>query len=70
MFSKDASVEIWMYIDMFDSPEDFKKMEGAINNMLKTEPELKAIFDRLLDMMVPDSWKTTQWTEAEEFRVE
>ncbi|MHA1948923.1 MAG: hypothetical protein ACXAAO_01535 [Candidatus Thorarchaeota archaeon] len=70
MFSKDASVEIWMYIDIFDSPEEFRKMEGAINNMLETVPELKATFDRLLGMMVPDSWKTTQWTEAAEFRVE
>ena len=45
MFSKDATVEIWMYIDVFDSPEDFKKMEVAINNMLESVPELKATFE-------------------------
>jgi hypothetical protein len=67
--SEDESIEFWMYIDLFDNLDDFKKMGDAINKMLGTEPELKATFDKLLGLMVPDSWKTTQWTEAPEFRV-
>jgi hypothetical protein len=70
MLSEDASVEFWMYIDFFDSPEEFKKMEAVINKMQETDSDMKTTFDRLFELQVPDSWKTTQWTEVDELRIE
>jgi len=70
MRSDDESVESWMYIDIFDSHEDFKKMDAVINKMLETDPEMKTTFERMFALQVPDSWKTTQWSEVEELHIE
>ncbi|MFQ5834118.1 MAG: hypothetical protein ACE5H4_15545 [Candidatus Thorarchaeota archaeon] len=70
MPSEDASVESWMYIHIFDSTEAFLKMEDAQQRMLETEPELKAAMDRAFELMVSDSWRTTQWTRVQESRNE
>ncbi len=70
MSSDDESVESWMYIDVFDSHEDFKEMDAVINRMLETDPDMKVIFDRMFALQVPDSWKTTQWSEVDELYIE
>lgn len=70
MRSDDESVESWMYIDIFDSHEDFKKMEAVINKMLETNPDMKTTFERMFALQVSDSWKTTQWSEVEELHIE
>jgi hypothetical protein len=70
MLSDDESVESWMYIDLFDSHEDFEKMDAVINKMLETNPDMKATFDRMFALQVPDSWKTTQWSEVDELHIE
>ncbi len=70
MRSNDESVESWMYIDIFDSHEDFKKMDAVINKMLETNPDMKTTFERMFALQVPDSWKTTQWSEIEELHIE
>ncbi|MGD9382397.1 MAG: hypothetical protein PVI03_08130 [Candidatus Thorarchaeota archaeon] len=70
MLSDDESVEFWMYIDVFDSHEDFKKMDAVINKMLETDPDMKATFDRMFALQVPDSWKTTQWSEVGKLHIE
>ena len=68
--SNDESVEYWMYIDIFDSHEDFKKMDVVINMMLETDPDMKTTFEKMFALQVPDSWKTTQWFEIEELHIE
>ena len=70
MHSNDESVESWMYIDIFGSPEDFKKMDSVINKMLETDPDMKTTFERMFALQVPDSWKTTQWSEVKELHIE
>ena len=70
MHSDDESIESWMYIDIFDSPEDFRKMDAVINKMLETNPDMKTTFERMFALQVPDSWKTTQWFEIEELHIE
>ncbi len=70
MRSDDESVESWMYIDIFDSPEDFKKMDAVINKMLEKDPDMKTTFDRMFALQVPDSWKTTQWSEVEDLHID
>jgi hypothetical protein len=70
MIGEDPSVESWIYIDIFDNTEDFERMEGTMNKVFEREPEVKAVFDRVFEIMVPDTWKTTQWTEVDEFRIE
>ncbi|MFX1273251.1 MAG: hypothetical protein ACFFAX_16320 [Promethearchaeota archaeon] len=70
MVTEDQSVESWKYIDIFDNTEDFEKMDGTMNKVFEREPEVKAVFDRVFEIMVPDTWKTIQWTEVEEFRIE
>ena len=68
--NEDLSIESWIYIDIFDNTEDFEKMESTMNKVFEREPEVKAVFDRVFEIMVPDTWKTKQWTEVDEFRIE
>ena len=70
MHNDDESVDSWMYIDIFDHPEDFKKMDAVINKMLEIDSDMKTTFERMFALQVPDSWKTTQWSEVEELHIE
>jgi hypothetical protein len=70
MIDDDGSVENWMWLDSYESKEDYDRFMAAFPERMKSDPELKASYERFQAVMVPDSTKMALWKEVEEFRVE
>ncbi len=66
MVDEETSVEHWMYIDFYENIEDSQKQW----DLLERDEELKACLEKVLSQIVPDSLKTTRWTENNELRLE
>ena len=62
----ETSVEHWMYVDFFENLEDCQKHW----DMLEKDEELKAALESVMSQIVPDSLKTSRWTEKDELRLE
>ena len=63
MDDEDSSVENWMYLDLYERIEDFNGFVEAINKRMESDTDLGNWRDEFLSVVVPDSWKTSQWTE-------
>lgn len=63
MVDEESDVENWMYLDQYEHIEDFNGFLVAINKRMETDSELSSWRDEFLTIVVPDSWKTSQWTE-------